>query len=242
MGKKKSLKGPAGGGAAAKNPLLEALARQKREADLKQAVQESLALQKQADESAQHLVALQGAAGVSAESGQPQSSLQQGDVDMQKEACATTQTATILDVESPAAKKSKVVLHSGVPKDREPHPNATVVYPMHTAGNVHTVLAPRLQASLHGADAKASAKDLASLEVALKRAAWYGTRDNPKQAPKIPKTDKGEQWTHTYMTSWQDDYPWVRCNQITVTHPTEFTMISHPETSEIQSVPLQVCI
>ena len=58
MGKKKSLKGPAGGGAAAKNPLLEALARQKREADLKQAVQESLALQEQADKSAQHLVAL----------------------------------------------------------------------------------------------------------------------------------------------------------------------------------------
>ena len=48
MEKKKSLKGPAGGGAVAKNPLLEALARQKREADLKQEVQENLALQKQA--------------------------------------------------------------------------------------------------------------------------------------------------------------------------------------------------
>jgi hypothetical protein len=48
MGKKKSLKGPAGGDAVAKNPLLEALARQKREADLKQAVHENMALQKQA--------------------------------------------------------------------------------------------------------------------------------------------------------------------------------------------------
>jgi hypothetical protein len=55
---------------------------------------------------------------------------------------------------APASKKRKTVLHCGVPKDREAHPDASVMYPMQISGNMHTVLAMRHQIS----DAKGKKK------------------------------------------------------------------------------------
>ena len=65
-------KGPRWWGRCCKKPRCW---RQKREADLKQEVQENLALKKQADKLAQRLAALQGTAAVSAKSDQLQCSL-----------------------------------------------------------------------------------------------------------------------------------------------------------------------